>query len=301
MEKNWTGKSKSNPFLQFLLRFSVKIGGAELAYFFLLFVCLIYTLLPSVLKSASFYLKRRFPQDNFFKRLARAYKLNFTFGRVLIDRTVYGIKGDIKVRVSKEDMKKYSSLAEERGLILLTSHCGAWQMAMPAFNLAEFGLSKFEKFVLYKKTEGDIDKHSFELSGEESPVNFIDPAQWDGGALSIISALQRKSIVCIMGDRIFGSGANSARVDFLGGKIDIPLMPYRIAASCGVPVIIVFFPYKSKAAVDPEVEGVFHIKDKGAQIQNYYEDAQVFADALSKFTKKYPYQFFNYFNIWRQE
>ena len=291
MSQKWTGKSLGNRFFQFWLRFFVKYGGRHIAYFISYFVVLAYVLSPSIRKKTSFYLKRRFNGKNLF---INAYKLNLVFAKILIDRAVFGIRGDIDIVSSKEDQQLCKDLlAKGKGLIIITAHCGCWQMAMSAFDFI-----KGDKYVVYHRTKEDVDKHAHELSGSKAPVNFIEPAGFGGGSIEVMSALQNKGVVCFMGDRTYGAKNNSLPVDFLGGKIEVPYSIYRIAAALETPVAVIFFPYKGNGKIDSIISQTFFVEDKGAKAENYLKEAGKFAQSLQEFVEKYPYQFFNYYNLW---
>jgi predicted LPLAT superfamily acyltransferase len=296
--RQWTGESKGSEFFQNLLAFFIKYGGRKTAYAVSYGVVFVYTLMPSVIKGASFYIKRRFPQTlgagSFFKTFLNIYKLNVSFAKILIDRAVFGIKGDVEVISSQKDKDLCRSLISKgKGLIIVTAHCGCWQMAMSAFDFMEG-----EKYVVYHKTKKDVDKHVHELSGASAPVRFIEPAGFAGGSIEIMAALHNKGIVCVMGDRTFGVKGNSAPAVFLGGKIEVPSSIYRIAGALGVPVAVIFFPHGSGGRIDSVIASVFNVEDKGAKPENYAQEAAVFTGCLEAFVKKYPYQFFNYYNMW---
>jgi predicted LPLAT superfamily acyltransferase len=294
MPQNWTGKSLGNNFFQFLLRFFVKYGGRHAAYFISYFVVLVYTLIPSVRKKASFYVKRRFGGKNQF---SNAYKLNLSFAKILIDRAAFGIRGDIDIISSQEDRRLCQDLlAKGKGLIIITAHCGCWQTAMSAFDFIEGA-----KYVVYHRVKGDVDKHAHELSGNKAPVKFIEPAGFGGGSIEIMSALQNKGVVCFMGDRAYGAKNGSLSADFLGGKIRVPFGVYRIAAALGTPVAVIFFPYRGNGKVDSVISQTFFVEDKGAKAGAYLKEAEKFIQSLEDFAGKYPYQFFNYYDMWTGE
>ncbi|MCL2335355.1 MAG: hypothetical protein FWC57_04760, partial [Endomicrobia bacterium] len=190
MPQKWTGKSLGSPFFQGLLRFFVKYGGRSAAYFIAYFVAAFYALLPVVRKSAVHYIVRRFPKSAKAARLLHLYRLNLEFGKILIDRAALGITGSVDIISSQKDKDICAELAAKgKGLIIITAHCGCWQTAMSCFDFIDG-----DKYVVYRKSEKDVDKHVHELSGKKAPVNFIDPAGYAGGAVEIIAALAKKGI-----------------------------------------------------------------------------------------------------------
>lgn len=295
MAQKWTGKSHGSSFFQSLHCFFIKYGGRHVACFILYFVAAFYALLPGIRKSSSYYLKKRFAQTGAIGMFFKTYRLILSFAKTLLDRAVLGITGKVEIVSSFADQQLCRELhAKGKGLIIITAHCGCWQTAMSSFDFMEG-----DKYVIYHRSEEDIDKHAHELSGEKPPVNFIDPAGFGGGSVEIMSALSKNAVVCMMGDRTFGSKDNKIEVNFLGCKIDIPYSIYRIAGATGTPVAIIFFPHGGSGKVDSVVADTFFVEDKGQKAQNYLNEAQKFIKCLEDFCMKYPYQFFNFFNMWK--
>jgi predicted LPLAT superfamily acyltransferase len=297
MGAKWTGKSRGKKFFQNLMIVFIKIGLSSLAYFIVYFVALFYCFLPSVIKGSSHYINRRFLCTGPLSRFWRLYKLNLTFGKILIDRAVFGAAGKCKVLSDAKDVALCNDLCKKHnGLIILSAHCGCWQSAMSAL---DFVNKDEKKYVLYHRSKEDIDKHVHELSGKEAPVKFIDPNTADGGVFEIMAALQKGGVVCMMADRILDGSKNFIKVDFLGGKISLPFSMYKIAHALNKPIAVIFFPYEKRNCIHTIIADTFFVEDGGHK--NYIEYAQRFADALEGFTDKYPYQFYNYFNLWEDK
>ncbi|MDR2772983.1 MAG: lysophospholipid acyltransferase family protein [Elusimicrobiota bacterium] len=298
MAQKWTSKSRSKVFFHKLLIFFIKAGAANLCYFSLYFIVAFYLLLPSIRKNSAHYLNRRFPSDGRIKRFFRTYRLNLTFGKILMDRAVFGLIGKTKIVPTLDEKNKFFELySKNNALIVLTAHCGCWQIAMSAFDFIEG-----DKFVVYHRDRDDIDKHIHELAGRAAPVQFIDPSDMFGGGIEVMARLSKGAVVSMMGDRTFGSKNSGVLVNFLGGRVELPFSVYRIAGALNVPIAVVFFPYGGKGKkIDFFVSDVFFVKDKGRLKDSYIEDAQKFADCLEDFVAKYPYQFYNYFNMWEEK
>ncbi|WP_424246129.1 putative LPLAT superfamily acyltransferase [Elusimicrobium posterum] len=293
---NWNSKSVASEFKHKVFYFLIKFGGRPLAYILLYCVVTFYTFVPSLRRRSSYYIEKRFPGLNFFQRFARSFKLNLTLGKTLVDRAVLGITGEINILSSKEDQDLCARLyAQGKGLIVITAHCGCWQSAMSTFDFMEG-----EKYVIYRRIKEDVDKQAHEHGKTKQTVKFIDPAGYAGGALDIMGALEKNAIICMMGDRVFGGEKNLCEVNFLGSPIKVPAGIYRMAAAFSTPVVVVFFPFKGAGKFDSVIAANFTVEDKGADIKNYTPYAQIFADKMEEFCKDFPYQFFNFYNIWEK-
>lgn len=292
--KENTGKSLASRFKHRFMYALIFIGGRKLAYAFLYIIVFFYTASPSVGRKARAYVSRRFRPKNKWEFFKHTYLLNLTFGRTLVDRAALGILGRVTVQSTDEERELCRRLcARGKGLILLTGHCGAWHMAV---NLIDF--IPVKKNVLYYKNPKDNDKTVAEHSGRQADFSFINPGGPLGGVVEMMAALQKGEAVCAMGDRVFGDPKNVVEADFLGGKIRVPYSFYRICAAAGAPAAVVFFPWLGAGRFSSWTAAHFDVPDYGPAKENYAPYAQQFVDALEAFCIKYPYQFFNYFDLW---
>jgi len=270
------------------------LGGRGVAYLFLYPLVFCYTLMPSVRKKAAAYLHRRFTPKNQWQFLKHTYLLNLTFARTLVDRAALGILGNTEVISTEEERNLCRRLvAEGKGLLLLSAHAGCWQMAV---NLMQF--LPVKKHILYYRNPKDHDKTVAEHSGKEAPFTFINPAGPLGGIVEMMAALNRGEAVCAMGDRVFGEEKNAVFVSFLGGTIRVPYSFYRLAGATGAPIVVMFFPWLGRGKFGSLTSLVLRVPECGAKKEAYVPFAQQFVDALGEFCIKYPYQFFNYFDLW---
>ncbi|MDO5764919.1 MAG: hypothetical protein Q4P84_04340 [Elusimicrobiales bacterium] len=294
--KETTGRSIGSKLKHRFMYALICIGGRRLAYAFLYIVVFFYSLSPAVSQKSRAYILRRFKPRSKREFFKHTYLLNLTFGQTLIDRAVLGILGRVSVRSTEEERQLCRDLcAPGKGLILLTAHCGAWHMAV---NLIDFIPVKIN--VLYYKNPQDNDKTVAEHSGKDARFSFINPAGPLGGIMDMMAALEQGEAVCAMADRVFGDPKNAVEADFLGGKIRVPYSFYRLSAAVGAPVAAVFFPRLGPGEFSTWTAAHFSVPDLGPAKDAYARFAQQFVDALEEFCIKYPYQFFNYFDLWEE-
>lgn len=294
--KETTGRSIGSKLKHRFMYALICIGGRRLAYAFLYIVVFFYSLSPAVSQKSRAYILRRFKPRSKREFFKHTYLLNLTFGQTLIDRAVLGILGRVSVRSTEEERQLCRDLcAPGKGLILLTAHCGAWHMAV---NLIDFIPVKIN--VLYYKNPQDNDKTVAEHSGKDARFSFINPAGPLGGIMEMMAALERGEAVCAMADRVFGDPKNAVEADFLGGKIRVPYSFYRLSAAVGAHVAAVFFPRLGPGEFSTWTAAHFSVPDLGPAKDAYARFAQQFVDALEEFCIKYPYQFFNYFDLWEE-
>lgn len=293
MARCWSSNSAASSFAHGIFYFLIRCGGRRAAYALLLFVVTWYTLFTDYGQRGKFYLARRFAGSGPLAQLWHRWRLNFTFGLVLVDRATAGISGKSGVASTEHEVAQLNYLLKQKcGVLILSAHVGGWQIAMAALEQV-----RAEKFIVYRRPAGDVDKLAHEHAGGATTLNFIDPTDSDGGALGMMSALQRNAVVCVTGDRPFGE-RNTVNVPFLGGVIRVPAAVYRIAAATGAPLAVMFFPRLGPGKFMPLTLDVFSVADRGRDLPNYRPEAERFARALERFCAAYPHQFFNFYDIW---
>ncbi|MDR1489633.1 MAG: hypothetical protein LBS65_03985 [Desulfovibrio sp.] len=294
-----TGKSEGSR-AQHLIFYAV-IGrlGVHAAYVLLFFVVSWYTLKPSTAARCRPYLERRFPGCGGMHMLRHIWKLQWNFGLCLVDRAAAGING--RFFFAEEALEAIRGLAHgggrrDGGLILLSAHTGARHMAQ-VFLAGHVGRPVH---VLGVKDRGDVDREAHEHSGAEAPYSVIDPADGPMSVVRILRILRAKEILCMMGDRAFGSGATLA-VNFLGEPVLLPYLAFRMSAASGAPVAVVFHLRTGVCRGETRVADVIQAPvDLKNDPEAYRPYVQRFASLLEAFTAEHPYQFFNFFNLWEK-
>lgn len=297
--KQWSSRSIGSSWQHNVFYTLIRLGGKQMAHALLLFVVMYYVLFrPSVRNRSSHYLKRRFPGRNSFSMLWDSYLLSLGIGRTLVDRAVLGILGPGDLNVGLEGKSQLAGLlAEGRGLVMVTAHVGCWQLAMFRLGILDTSVN-----LLIHRDEGDVDRHFFEHSGDKPPYRAIDPAGYLGGTLEMLQVLKNGELLCIMGDRNMGGDGGTVSVDFLGGPVKLPFSPYKLASATGAPVAVIF-PYRNKSGeYTLQVAKIIRVPENlGRSANAYIPYAREFADALEKFVSENPYQFFNFYDMWKKE
>jgi predicted LPLAT superfamily acyltransferase len=217
-------------------------------------------------------------------------------GRVLVDRAILGIMGPGKMKFTIHGRQELLGLVKKgRGFIMLMSHVGCWQVAVSALNFLKVPVN-----LLLEQEEGNIDRHYFEYAGVTCPIRIIDPGSFLGGTLQMLDVLKKGEVVCMMGDRVFGSEKSCLEIDFFGEKASFPYSAFKIGSATGAP-IVVFFSYKTgydsyALKVSKIIEVPENIGRSGESFRPYVTQ---YVNELELYTREYPYQFFNFYNMWQ--
>ena len=278
----------------------IRYIGPWAAYPLLYVVVFFYSLRPKVLRQSAPYLKRRFPGEIFWKRWRHAFRLNLSFGLVLLERAIMGLTQRMEFLSPPLSVQTFSDLlAEGRGLVILSAHVGSWQTAMGW--MAQVGAGRIN--VVQLRQVDDVDRHYFEhdLGQDGLPPRIIDISEPASALLVMTSALLSGEVVCLMGDRTQLGDSFTVTVPFLGGNIQLPGMPFYLAAKVGAPLAVVLTSRVGKSKVFGEISQV--IRPEIGPIATRTSEmcqpaAQKFASCLEKYTDANPYQFFNFYDLW---
>jgi predicted LPLAT superfamily acyltransferase len=249
---------------------------------------------PDVAATMDFH-RRVFGRVPWWKKRWLVFKHFLSFGRAIIDRTAI-LAGKTKHFSFSFDGEHHvhTALAENRGVLLLTAHLGNWEAAGQLLarldtiiNVTGFDHESAEIRSLLKQAS-NAKFRLLPLTG--SPTD----------AIPLVAALRRGEIVCILGDRHYGSP--SARVPFLGGGARFPIGAYVLAAIANAPLVTVFnlrergghYRFFGFPAQHPKMSA-HHLRD--AYLKNC---AAEFAKNLETILQRDPLQWYNFYPFWEQ-
>lgn len=275
----------------------IKIGGPLPAYVLLAFVLPYYLLIRgSARKSASYYLKRRFPDYGPLKTFFVTCHHFMQFGKVLIDQACMGILDRKKFHVDFQDADKFRNLVQsKKGLVLLTTHAGNWMTAMATMDNMPVPVN------LLLNIENSDGRHFFDLSGEKSNFKFIPPTGFMGGLVEAVNALNKGEIVSIMGDRL--EGARATYIDFLGEKAPFPVTPYHLSCATGADIVVLLTVRTGKLSFSIETHCITEGMDLSGKNRSETIKllAKKYAALLEKYMSKHPFMWYNFFDFWSEE
>lgn len=230
------------------------------------------------------------------KAFCHVYLNHFTFGQIILDR--FAVYGGAKFEVEIDGNPTFLQKVEgEEGFIQLSSHIGN-------FELAGYMLSQDKKPInglIFGGETGTVMENRKRIFRHMN-IKLITVGTDMAHVYAMNSALEQGEIISMPGDRIFGS-QKSITCDFMGAKAEFPMGPYILAASRDVPVLSIFVMkdsvYKYHIYVK-EVRLPEDVELKGAKAKAACL-AQAFANQLEDIVRKYPRQWFNYYEFWGEE
>jgi len=288
----WEGKSRGNKTGYQIFLWVLKRFGVLPAYFLLRFVVLYYFLFSWRSSRAIYYLYHKKLGYGRMASVFKVYRNYYLLGQSIIDKVVVmsGIKNKFTYNFDGEENLR-EIVSRQKGGVLLSAHIGNWDIAGHLFKR----LNTRIHIVIFDGEEEQIKKYLATVTGKKS-VNFIVIKNDLSHIYEISEALKNNELVCMHADR-FLEGNKTFSANFLGEKARFPMGPFVLAATFKVPVSYVFAVKESNR----------HYHFFASSIKDYeqVEKNTVMQEMLLEFTremeikvKRYPEQWFNYYNFW---
>lgn len=289
-EQQWAGTTYGNGWMHKWLIRILKVIDIRILYVFVAVCVIPVCLLINPSRGIAYrYFRNRMGYGK-LKAAWKTYINHCLFGQVVVDK--FAMYAGHKFPVETEAMEIINALNNrEDGYIQLSAHVGNYEIAgytlkaeKKAFNALVFAGEKASVMNNRNKMFTDTQIRMIPLSADMSHLFTID------------NALQNGEIVSMPADRINGSPKYIER-EFLGGVARFPQGPFSVATMRGLDVIAVnvmkisFTKYKiivSKLEYDKQAKR----KEQMEQLSQQY------VNVLEGIVKKYPTQWYNYFEFW---
>jgi predicted LPLAT superfamily acyltransferase len=287
----WDGKSKGTVLGYRIFVFLIKKAGVKAAYVLLYFVASYYFLfLKKSNKAISYYFKERLGYS-WFKSKKMVFKSYYTFGQTIIDKISIsaGMRNKFTYEFDGIEILK-NLLAEKKGGVLISAHIGNFEIA--EHFLGDIDID-FQINLVTTDLEHSAIKNYLESVTQKPTVKFIIIREDLSHIFEINAALSKNELVCFTGDRYF-EGTKSLSEKILGEDANFPAGPFLIASRLKVPVVFVY------VMKEPNLH--YHLYAREATVKHRDEKGllKAYIESVESMLKKYPLQWFNYFDFWNQ-
>lgn len=290
MATEWEGKSKGTVLGYKLYIFFLSTFGIGTAYVILRFVVAYYFLFSYQSSKAIYnYFNKRLKYP-VLKSIAHIYKSYFMLGKVLTDRVAISTKFRHKFDYSHDGIEHIDHLLKQnKGGILISGHLGNFEVSQ-YFLEDRYSISKI--YMVTTHAEHENIKEYMDGIVAESSMKFIVVKDDMSHIFEIHSALDQGGLVVFTGDRYL-PGTKVLKEKFLGKEACFPLGPYLLATRLKVPVLFVY------VMKGPSREYHLYARQAVAKARDPQALLQEYIASMEWMLKKYPLQWFNYFDFWK--
>lgn len=287
----WKGKSKGTVSGYRIFVWCIRNIGIRSSYFILYFVASYFVLFQKKSNRYILYYFQKRLNYGYWKAKYFIFKSYFTFGKVLIDKTAISAGLREKYTYEFDGIENLRNLlAAKKGGVLISAHIGNFEIAEHFFADIDFDCQI--NLVTTDQEVTVIKEYLESVSVKKSNIKFIYVKEDLSHIFEINQALSNNELICFTGDRYF-EGSKYLEADLLGKSAKFPAGPFLIASRLGVPVVYVYVMKEDNLHYHLYARVAQNIKNRDSQglLQSY-------VDNLETMVKKYPLQWFNYFDFW---
>jgi predicted LPLAT superfamily acyltransferase len=292
---SWKGKTRGGLTGYKIFVGILKYSGLPTAYFLLRFVAFYFFLFyPKSFATIFRFYQKRF-DFGFFRSTLFIYRNYYSFGQVLLDKIAIMAGFKAKFNFSFEGEEFLRKMVEEKtGGLLISAHAGNFEMA--GYMLER--LNTTVNIIMYDAEHEKIKGYLSSIINRN--FNIIVIKEDNSHIYEINRAFQEKQIVCIHGDR-FVKGSKTMTSEFLGEKAKFPSGPFYMAMKFNVPVSFVFAMKERNDSYHFFASPPEYYQQQGIQLKRDQITLTIIKEYISeleKIIRKYPTQWFNYYDFW---
>ncbi|ASE63006.1 LpxL/LpxP family acyltransferase [Chryseobacterium indologenes] len=287
----WKGKSKGTVAGYRIFVWCIRNIGIRSSYVVLYFVAAYYFLFQKKSNQYILYYFQKRLSYGYWKARRSIFKSYFTFGKVLIDKTAISAGLREKYTYEFDGIENLRNLlAAKKGGVLISAHIGNFEIAEHFF--ADINFDCQINLVTTDQEVTAIKEYLETVSVKKSNIKFIYVKEDMSHIFEINQALSNNELICFTGDRYF-EGSKYLEADLLGKSAKFPAGPFLIASRLGVPVVYVYVMKEKNLHYHLYARVAQNIKNRDSQglLHSYVRN-------LETMIKKYPLQWFNYFDFW---
>ena len=290
---DWHGTTGGTPWMQRTLLKLFRFIPVEVFYGFTALAIPFYMLFDRRGYKASYAFYRRRLGRGPLHAFLSVYANEFRMGQVVMDRfALYaGRKFDLQI----DEMPVFEQLAEaEPGFVQVSSHVGNYELA--GYSLRS-RLKRMYALVFAGETETVMAQRAACFTA--SNIEMVPISADMSHLFTLNSALLDGNIVSMPGDRLFGS-QKSFSCPFFGAPARFPAGPFLLAAQRAVAMLAVFVMKEGSRRYRVFIHRLGEDADASLPARSLAQAlASEFAARLEAVVRRYPTQWFNFYDFWQ--
>lgn len=289
-ERAWQGRTDGTGWMHNGLVAVMRVVPLRLMYGFVtVFVVPFYFLFSKGYKPMYHFFRQRmgFSPMKSFTWTCRNFR---RFSQIILDRFYMYAGGKFEFEIDNYHL--YQQLADaEPGFLILSAHVGNYEAAgytlvatKKRYNALVFGGEAESVMQNRQKMFDETNIRMIPVKEDMSHIFLMNSALSDGESVSIPS------------DRVV-AGQKTVACDFFGAPANFPLGPFALAAQRDIAVLSI---QVLKASAKKYHIFIEQLKNQGNTIREKAVDlAQQYAAHIESVVRKYPEQWFNYYEFWQ--
>ncbi len=303
MKTPWNTRNRGGVLGNAIFVFLIRHFGLSPAYLLLRFVTLYFIPFAPGATKALYRFYRQKMHYSRLKSFVGIYKNYNMFGEAILDKIALLSGVDTNFQFTVEGDEHLTEIVKQgNGGLLLSAHVGNWEMAGQMLGL----LSETTPVsILLYQIDHDRVRRFIDDTVQNKRSFTIIPIKKNSmdHVFSMSRMLSDGGLVCFHIDRYI-PGSQTVTASLFGSPVRLPAGPYYLAAQFGVPIIFVFTVKTGRKKYHTFVSRshtISRVRDKQKQKELAEQAAAIFAEQMESVVKRYPYQWFNYYDFWADE
>lgn len=289
----WKGQSRGNTLGYSIFIYLIKSFPLSLAYGLLRFVSFYFVLFSKKTHQYAYF--KRVLGISKRKAFFKIIENNYLFGQVLIDKIAVLGGYAKKFTYTHEGIQHIQNM--KNGGFLVGAHMGNWEIASELLD----NFSVTVNILMLEAEKAQIKRLMDDVQTNKR-MNIISIQEDFSHLVAIQQALDRKELIVLHGDRFIGD-AKSVKQEFFGKEARFPYGSFYLATKFNMPISFVFafkenkshyHFYASEAKIYPTFKSINQRNEIVSSIVSEY------VNLLEKMVKKYPTQWFNFYDFWEE-
>ena len=293
-EKEWDGTTGGGRFGQVFLFWILTIINVSFLYPVLFGVIPFYLVFARKGYFAIYsYFRFRHHQSK-TKAFVSTFRNHLIFGKIVLDKFAL-LAGNYKqFIISVQGNEYFKDLTDtQKGFFVISAHIGNFELIGHCFKQDKKKING----IVFGGEGKEFQKQRIK-SLQRSNVNLIPVSNDMSHLFAIKEAIDHGEIVTMPCDRLFGSTKNYV-TDFLGADATFPIGTFRLAAQLKAPVLAMFIMKEKGLQYQAYVFPLQTLENEKSSVIKAEFLAKQYVNLLETILKKYPEQWFNYYDFWK--
>ena len=228
------------------------------------------------------------------------YRHIHCFASTILDR-IYLLTDNLRkfdVRTFGLD-ELHAQMRPDRGMLLLGAHVGSFE----ALRVLSLQRPDVKVRVVLNTQQTPAMTELLHALNPEIAKNVIDASRPGHEVVfALHDAMNEGALATLLGDRARPNEA-TIEIDFLGAPAQFPVAPFLIASMLKVPVVLCLGLYRGGRSYDLVFETLAEQLDlprrgREAELRAF---VQRYAQRLEHYVRAYPYNWFNFYDLWKND
>ncbi len=290
MKRQWSGRTYGNGWMHLWLIRLLRVLDVRVIYAFTFVFVLPVVLLVNPSRTYIYRFMRARMKYGRCKSLWKTYVNHCMFAQLVIDRFAMFAGKEFEVRVvGMEHVERLIALPGS--FMMMSSHVGNYELAGYTFK----SVGKRMNVLLFSGEKASVMENRQRMF-EDNNIGMVPVMDDMSHLFEINRILSDGEMLGVLADRINGS-TKSLRKRLLGGDVLLPQGPFSIAVMKSVPVIAVDV-IKTAARQYTVFITPLEYDAEAPRAKQIESLSQAYIDNMERTVRRYPTQWYNYFEYW---